>query len=117
MTWEEFVAANIPDAMATAVTVQQYTGSGAYGDTYADAIDLTPCVIEDVRRAVVVQTVDAYGSEHLSSSTVFAPLNPEIKPGSLAVIPWRSRPARIIAVARLLAPGLALPEHQELSLE
>lgn len=118
MTWEEFVADCIPAAQAIAVSVQQYAGSGAYGDTYADAFELTPCVIEDVRRAVVVQTVDAYGSEHLSSTTVYAPLDPEIQPGSLVTLPWRTgRPARVLAVARLTAPGLALPEHQELSLE
>lgn len=115
MTWEEFVAQCIPAPQA--VSVQLWTGSGAYGDTYANAIDLTPCVIEDVARAVTVQTVDAYGQEHLSSTTVFAPLTPEVPPGSLITIPWRSRPARVVAVARLTAPGLALPEHQELSLE
>jgi hypothetical protein len=117
VTWDEFIAECIPDAQAVTVAVQQYTGSGAYGNTYAAAVDLGPCVIEDVRRAVVVQTVDAYGSEHLSSTTVFAPLDPEVLPGSLVVIPWRSRPARVIAVARLTAPSLALPEHQEINLE
>lgn len=117
MTWEEFVAECIPEALTQAVSVQLWTGSGAYGDTHADATEISPCVIEDVRRAVTVQTVDAYGQEHLSSTTVYAPLTPEVQPGSLVTVPWRSRPARVIAVARLTAPGLALPEHQELSLE
>ncbi|MEV6297851.1 hypothetical protein AB0M02_00425 [Actinoplanes sp. NPDC051861] len=117
MTWEDFVAECIPSAMSTAVTVQPHEGAGAYGDVLGTAFALSPCVIEDVRRAVVVQTVDAYGKEQLSAATVYAPLDPEIKPGSLITIPWRSRPAQVIAVARLTAPGLALPEHQELSLE
>ncbi|PRX23465.1 hypothetical protein [Actinoplanes italicus] len=115
MTWEEFLAS--VGLTPHTVTVQAWTGSGAYGDTFAAATSLSPCYIEDVRRAVTVQTVDAYGSEHLSSTTVFAPLDPEIKPGSLVTVPWRSRPARVLAAARLTAPGLALPEHQEINLE
>lgn len=115
MTWDEFFT-HVGLTPQT-VSVQPWTGSGAYGDTYAAPVDLTPCYVEDVRRAVVVQTVDAYGSERLSSTTVFAPLDPEIQPGSLVTIPWRSRPGRAIAVARLTAPGLGLPEHQEINLE
>ena len=115
MTWEEFVDTCIPSP--TKIIVQPFEGAGAYGETFGDAIELSPCVVEDIRRAVTVQTVDAYGSQHLSSTTVFAPLNPEIKPGSLVTIPWRSRPGRVVAVQRLTAAGLALPEHQEISLE
>lgn len=117
VTWDDFIAECIPAAQAITVSVEGFTGAGAYGDTYAAAAAFGPCVIEDVRRAITVQTVDAYGSEHLSSTTVYAPLDPEVPPGSLVTIPWRSRPARVLAVARLTAPGLALPEHQELSLE
>jgi hypothetical protein len=117
VTWEQFVAECIPGAPT--VQVQQLTGSGAYGNTYAAAVDLGPCYIEDTRRAVVVQTVDAYGEEKLSSTTVWAPLDPEVIPGSLLTIPWRTgRPARVIAAARFTDPTSAgLPAHQELSLE
>jgi hypothetical protein len=117
VTWEEFVAECLPSAPD--VQVQMFTGSGAYGNTYAAAADFGPCYVEDTRRAVVVQTVDAYGEEKLSSTTVWGPLTPEIIPGSLLTIPWRiSRPARVIAVARFTDPTSAgLPAHQEISLE
>ena len=114
MTWEEFVAANLP-APATC-SVQPLTGSAAYGLTYADSVDVVPCIVEDTRRQVTVQTVDAAGQITLSSTTVYAPLTPEIVPGSLVTTPGRDA-RRVLAVERLTAAGLPLPEHQQLALE
>jgi hypothetical protein len=115
MNWEEFVAANVPAPVT--ITVQQHAGSGAYGAVYETAVQVAPCVVDDTRRTVTVQTVDAQGDQVISSSTVFAPLTPVIEPGSLVTVPWRSRPAKVLAVERLVAHGLDLPEHQELALE
>lgn len=113
MNWAEF-AANFPSPAT--VSVQQLAGTGAYGPTHATAVDITPCIVEDTRRQVTVQTVDAYGQITLSSTTVFAPPTPEITPGSLVTTPGRDA-RRVLAVERLTAAGLDLPEHQEISLE
>lgn len=114
MTWEEFVAECIPEPAA--VVVEAYQGSGAYGDVYATSVDVTPCVVEDTRRLVRVQTQDAAGAEAVSSTTVYAPPDTVAPPGSLVTLP-SGRVARVLAVAHLAAHGLPLPEHLELSLE
>ena len=114
MTWEEFIAANIP-APAT-VTLELLEGSGAYGDVYASPVPLSPCVIEDVQRNVPVQTDAAEGKVRIAATTVYAPLNPPVPTGSRITVPGRE-PATVLSVARIPAHGLDLPEHQELSLE
>lgn len=113
MDWAEFVSLHIP-APAT-VTVEAYAGSGAYGDVYAAPVNVTPCVVEDTRRLVRVQTQDAAGREQVSSTTVYAPLGTVCPAGSRVTAGGRT--ARVLAVARLEAHGLPLPEHLEISLE
>lgn len=114
MDWAEFVGRNIP-APAT-VTVEAYQGSGAYGDVYATPVDVTPCVVEDTRRLVRVQTQDAVGAEAVSSTTVYAPPDTPAPPGSRVILP-SGRVARVLAVARLDDHGLGLPAHVEIALE
>ncbi len=115
MTWDEFIATCIPTPHY--VAVEMYAGAGGYGDVHDEPIQIGPCVVEDTTRAVTVQTVEAEGSERLSSTTVYAPLEPAVTPGSRVTLPWRTGAATVLAVARLDAHGHALPEHQELSLE
>jgi hypothetical protein len=114
MTWEEFVALHIPSPAT--ISVEAYEGSGAYGDVYAAPVDVTPCVVEDTRRLVRVQTQDAAGAEQVSSTTVYAPLEATVPPGSRVTVP-SGRVARVLAAARVEAHGLPLPEYLELSLE
>ena len=115
MTWEEFVDACIPSPHT--VSVEIYQGSGGYGAVYAAPSDLGPCVVEDTARSVNVQTDTAQGTARVSSTTVYAPLSPTVPPGSRVTVPWRTQPATVLAVARMDDHGLALPAHQELSLE
>jgi hypothetical protein len=113
MTWEEFCATLIPTPAT--VSVEAYQGSGAYGDVYASPVDVTPCVVEQTRRLVRVQTQDAAGAEQTSSTTVYAPPGTVCPPGSR--VTWAGRVSRVLAREDLAAHGLPLPEHAELSLE
>ncbi len=115
MTWEEFVLANIPNPYT--VQLQLREGAGAYGDVHASAVSYGPCYVEQVGRAITIQTVEQQGEEHLSSTTVFGPPKPPVEPGSLVTVPWRTKPSRVLAVALLDDHGIGLPTHQELSLE
>lgn len=113
MDWASFIALHIP-APAT-VTVEAYEGSGAYGDVYAAAADVTPCVVEQTRRMVRVQTQDAAGAEQVSSTTVYCPPGTTCPPGSR--VTWNGRTSRVLARSDISAHGLPLPEHVELNLE
>ncbi|MET0492916.1 MAG: hypothetical protein ABW000_07260 [Actinoplanes sp.] len=115
MDWAEFVAGFIPTPHA--VSLEALTGSGGYGDVYAAAAPFGPCVVEETSRVVTVQTVDAEGTERLSSTTVYGPLSPTVTPGSRITLPWSTDPATVLAVSRMDAHGHDLPAHQELALE
>lgn len=117
MTWEEFVAACIPEPAT--VVIEAYQGSGAYGDVYADPVSVEPCVVEATTRLVRAQTQASGGltdgAERVSSTTVYAPLDTTCPPGSRVTAAGRT--ARVLAVARLEAHGLPLPAYLEISLE
>ncbi|MGI5178670.1 hypothetical protein ACQEVZ_20270 [Dactylosporangium sp. CA-152071] len=114
MTWAEFCALYIP-APAT-IAVEAYEGSGGRGDLYAAAAAVTPCVVEDTRRLVRVQTQDAAGAEQVSSTTVYAPLGTVAPPKSRVTLP-SGRVAQVLAVSDITAAGHDLPEYVELNLE
>lgn len=114
MTWAEFISTCIPSPRT--ITVEAYRGSGGYGDVYDTAAQVSPCVVEDTNRVVVVQTGDAEGSERVSSTTVYAPPAADIPPGSRVTLPT-GRVATVLAASFMDAHGLPLPEHWELSLE
>lgn len=113
MNWAAFVAVHIPTPET--VSVQAYEGSGAYGDVLAAPADVTPCVVEQTRRLVRVQTQDAAGTEQVSSTTVYCPPDTVCPPGSR--VTWAGRTSRVLARSDISAHGLDLPEHVELSLE
>ncbi|MCY1141379.1 hypothetical protein OWR29_25555 [Actinoplanes sp. Pm04-4] len=114
MTWEQFIASAIPQPRT--IQVQALTGSGAYGDVYADPVDVALCVVDDTNRVVPVQTQDTEGSTAVSSTTVFCPKGTAAPVGSLVTLP-NGRVAKVIARSDLDDHGLGLPEHVELDLE
>lgn len=114
MDWADFCNTYI--AAPDTITVEAYQGAGGYGDVYAAAAAVTPCVVEDTRRLVRVQTQDTDGREQVSSTTVYAPLDATIPAGSMVTVP-SGRRARALAVSRVEAKGLPLPEHLEINLE
>lgn len=115
MNWAEFCELHIPEPKT--IRVEALTGSGGYGDVYADPVDVAPCVVDDTTRRIVVQTQDAEGAEGVSSTTVFAPMGTVAPPGSLVTLPWTGRTSKVLAVSVMEDHGLSLPEHVELSLE
>jgi len=114
VTWDEFCELHIPTPAA--IVVEAYAGSGGLGTLYAAPVTVTPCVIEDTRRLVRVQTQDAAGAEQLSSTTVWAPLATTAPPDSRVTLP-DGRVTRVLAASRVTAAGHDLPEHLELNLE
>lgn len=113
MNWAEFIAEHVPAPRT--IIVEAYEGSGAYGDVYAAPTPVTPCVVEDTRRLVRVQTQDTAGVEQVSSTTVYAPPAAVAPAGSRVTIGTRT--SRVLAASYMDAHGHPLPEHWELSLE
>lgn len=114
MNWAAFVAALIPTP--DTISGEAYSGSGAYGDVYAAAADVTPCVVQHVRQRVRVQTQDAAGEEVISETTVWCPPDTVLPAGSRVTLP-DGRVTRVITAALLNASGWDLPAHVELALE
>lgn len=114
MTWEELCAELLPEPHT--ITLQAWQGAGAYGDVYADPTVVGPCVVDETTRRVAVQTQDAEGREAVSSTQVYAPPGTDAPAGSRITLP-SGRITRVLAVSRLDAHGLDLPEHVQLDLE
>ena len=114
MDWAEFAAQLLPQPHT--VTIQAYEGTGSIGPVYAAGVTVTPCIVEDTRRTVRVQTQDAAGREAVSSTTVYVPPATTAPPGSLVTLP-SGRTAEVLAASTLDAAGWDLPEHLELALE
>lgn len=114
MNWAEFIAECIPSP--DTITGEAYEGSGAYGDVYATAAPVTPCVVQHKRERVRVQTQDAAGEEVISETTVWCPPGTVLPPGSRITLP-DGRVTRVIVASPLGASGHDLPEHVELALE
>lgn len=114
MNWDDFIAECIP--APDTITGEAYEGSGAYGDVYADAAEVTPCVVQAMRRRVRVQTQDAAGEEALSETAVFCPPGTVLPPGSRVTLP-DGRVTRVLVASTLNASGHDLPEHVELACE
>lgn len=93
------------------VSVETYTGSGAYGDIYA-APAQAACFIDDG----IHLTRDASGVEVVSSSVVYAPAGDVamFPPGSRVTL--NSRQAHVISTNRRDSGPLGLPDHIEVHL-
>lgn len=114
MNWAQFVSALIPSP--DTITGEAYAGSGAYGDEYDAAAEVTPCVVQAKRQRVRAQTQDAAGEEVISETTVWCPPGTVLPPGSRITLP-DGRVTRVIVASPLNANGWDLPEHVELALE
>lgn len=94
------------------ITVEAYEGSGPYGDTYAAGVEVT-CFVDQKRK--LVRAPD--GSQVVSSSTVFAPLDTAAPPRSRVTLPDGQK-TLVIGTAQRRAAGITeAPEHLEITLE
>lgn len=115
MDWDDFLETSIPEPHT--IQVEAYTGAGAYGDAYADPVEVEGCVIEHTRRRVQVQTQDAAGGIVISSTTVYAPPNTPVWPVESRVTLPDGTVTRVLQASLQDAHGHPLPEHLELALE
>ncbi len=114
MDWTQFCADNIPSPAT--ISGEAYEGPGARGPVFAAAADITPCVVEPIRRKVKVQTADAAGAIVTSTVTVFCPPGTNLPPLSRVTLP-NGDVTRVLALDTLDAHGHDIPSHVELSLE
>lgn len=114
MNWAEFCGEFVSSPHT--ITVEALVGANGYGDVFAAAVEVTPCVVEHTRRRVRAQTGDAAGAEVLSSTTVYSPPDTVAPAGSRVTLPSGSV-TTVITTSILDAHGHDLPEHVEISLE
>lgn len=93
------------------VTVEPWTGAGAYGDVWGAPFTLQ-CFADDKRR--LVRKPD--GSEVVSESTVYANRGPVIPNRSKVTLP-SGRESLVILVADRDGGDLQVPSHLEIVLE
>ncbi len=94
------------------VDVEAYQGSGPYGDAYAAAVTVT-CFVDQKRKLIRA----ANGSQVISETTVFAPLDTDAPPRSRVTLP-DGQTTIVIASTRRTAAGIAeAPEHLEIACE
>jgi hypothetical protein len=95
------------------VTVERWTGEGAFGKTYDTAADVTGFV-DDGQRLVAGPS----GEQITSTARVFLPITTATVPvQSRVTLPaeFGGRPAEVVAVAR--HDGAGLPSHWEVALQ
>lgn len=93
------------------VTVEPYTGDGAYGPVYGAAVEVRGMVDEQTR---MVRSPG--GEQVVSSSTVYVRLDTTAPPGSRVTLP-SGRRTTVINALRRDGSGLPTPDHLELQLE
>ena len=91
------------------ISVEPYTGSGAYGSTYGPAVSVT-CRVEDVVR--LVRAAD--GDEAVSSTTVYCDADVVIPVESRVTV--NGRVTTVLAVANPSTGGRSRLDHLEVSL-
>lgn len=97
--------------MQHAVTVEPYTGDGAYGPTYGAAVAVR-CLLDEQTRMVR----DKDGRQVSSTSTIYCPLSTVAPPGSKATLP-DGRQTFVIAALRRDGGRLGTPNHLEVQLQ
>lgn len=108
LTW--FTEVGLPEPHT--VTVEAYLGSSGRGDQYGPGVSVT-CFVDAKRRLVRAPN----GSQVVSSSTVFAPLDTDCPARSRVTLP-DGHTALVIGTARREAGGIdEAPEHLEITLE
>ncbi len=94
------------------VTVEAYAGSGPHSDTYADPVSV-PCFVDQKRKLIRAPN----GSQVVSESTVYAPLDTVAPARSRVTLPDGQRTI-VISAARRTAAGITeAPEHLEIACE
>ncbi|GAA1026825.1 hypothetical protein GCM10009557_05890 [Virgisporangium ochraceum] len=94
------------------VELEPYQGSSGRGDVYGDPVTVT-CFVDQKRRLVRAPN----GSQVVSSTTVFAPLDTSCPPRSRVTLP-DGHTALVIGTAQRRAAGVAeAAEHLEITLE
>lgn len=94
-----------------AVTVEPYTGDGAYGPTYGTAV-VVRCFLDEQTRMVR----DKDGRQVSSTSTAYCLLATNAPPGSKATLP-DGRQTFVIAALRRDGGRLGTPNHLEVQLQ
>ena len=97
------------------VVVERYTGSAAYGDTYAAPVTITG-LVDDSRKLVRTQQ----GDEVVSSATVYFPASTaDIPLGSRVTLPatFGSLEGSVIESKRHDAGTQPTPDHLEVALQ
>ena len=95
---------DLVDFYVHTITVQTRTGSGSYGDIYADPVDLLCFVEEKLVRSPA-------GNEVFSETRIYAPAGAPLTDGSLVTLP-SGDVATVITTAVHDSGGL-LPDHVE----
>lgn len=113
MNWTDFCD-QIPGTKT--LPIEAHTGTGAYGELYAAAVNVSPCVVDHTRRLVKTQTADAAGGVVVSSTTVFCPPDTVAPAKSRVTLPDGSV-ALVLSSSLLDDHDLELPSHVELALE
>lgn len=105
-----FLAEVLPEPHT--VTVEPYEGGAGYGDSYGTGVEVT-CFVDQKRR--LVRAPD--GSQVVSESTVYAPLDTVAPTRSRVTLP-DGQTTIVISAARRTAAGVAeAPEHLEIACE
>jgi hypothetical protein len=100
-----------PEFLVHTVTVEPWTGSGAYGDVWGTPFGIA-CFVEDKRR--LVRAAD--GSEVVSETTVYTNRGPEIPNRSRVTLPSGRKPL-VIVVSDHDGGDLPVPSHLEIACE
>ncbi|MGA5424522.1 hypothetical protein [Streptomyces lavendulocolor] len=93
------------------ITVEPLLGSGAYGDEYGSATQVR-CFLDEQTRNIRA----ADGSDTVSTSTAYCPLDSNIPPGSRVTLP-SGRSTTVANALRRDGGGLPTPDHLEVQLE
>ncbi len=93
------------------VQVEEYQGTGAYGDVYGAAVEVRCLVINKPK-----MVRNGQGEEVMSSSSYIAKPTHLPAMGSRVTMPTGER-RTIIAINNVTAPGLPTPDNTEVSLQ
>jgi hypothetical protein len=94
------------------VSVEPYTGTGAYGPQYGAAVSVK-CFKDDVRRLVRM----ANGDEVTSAATLYSDLSENVPLNSRVTLPGDPVTTYfVLALKRHDGAGLGTPDHLEVSL-
>lgn len=102
------MADELADFWVTTTAVRTYEGSGPFGETYADPIDV-PCFIDNTRRLVR----DTDGREVTAEATITGPIGRSnlFQPESLTTIDGDER--TVLTLSKHYSGMLDLPDHFE----